>query len=214
MKKFLIGTAFMAMTVASPASAATEIFFSDFEGEYFNTPSGYAILDSTGVWTKEAGTSGIEVQFDDTGGAPYDASSKVKVELDSNSNSGMYYTIQNAGVYTLSFLFSPRPGVSSGSNLIDLLLDSEVLGSYNGGPFSTTVWSQNTVDFTAQAGQKLIFRAGGTSDSLGGYLDNIKLGQVSAVPEPSTWMMMLLGFALVGFSMRRRSKTSVRYSFA
>ena len=35
---------------------------------------------------------------------------------------------------------------------------------------------------------------------------------VAAVPEPSTWMMMLLGFAAVGFSMRR--KQNLRPSFA
>lgn len=35
-----------------------------------------------------------------------------------------------------------------------------------------------------------------------------------AVPEPSTWAMMLLGFGAVGFGMRRRNKTRVRYSFA
>lgn len=36
--------------------------------------------------------------------------------------------------------------------------------------------------------------------------DGFKLSQVavSAVPEPSTWMMMLLGFGFVGYSMRRR----------
>lgn len=28
---------------------------------------------------------------------------------------------------------------------------------------------------------------------------------VAAIPEPSTWMMMLLGFAAVGFGMRRRN---------
>jgi len=214
MKKFLMGTAFMALTLASPASAATTIFFSDFETQSPGTTDGFTFVNTADVWTKEDDTTGIELQFGNTGGAPYDASSRVKVELDSDSNSGMYYTIQNAGVYSLSFLFSPRPGVASGSNLIDLLLDGDVLASYNGGPFATTVWSENTVQFTAQAGQKLIFRAGGTSDSLGGYLDNIKLDQVSAVPEPSTWMMMLFGFGLVGFSMRRRQKNAVRYSFA
>ena len=37
-------------------------------------------------------------------------------------------------------------------------------------------------------------------------LDGFKLSQVavSAVPEPSTWMMMLLGFGFVGYSLRRR----------
>jgi hypothetical protein len=36
----------------------------------------------------------------------------------------------------------------------------------------------------------------------------------SAVPEPGTWMLMLLGFGAVGFSMRRRQKTQVRFQFA
>jgi hypothetical protein len=36
------------------------------------------------------------------------------------------------------------------------------------------------------------------------------LGSVSAVPEPSTWAMMLLGFAGVGFmALRRRSKPAL-----
>lgn len=39
-------------------------------------------------------------------------------------------------------------------------------------------------------------------------------GDVGAVPEPATWAMMLLGFAGIGFAMRRRSKikTTVAYS--
>lgn len=36
----------------------------------------------------------------------------------------------------------------------------------------------------------------------------------TAVPEPGTWMLMLLGFGAVGFSMRRRQKTQVRFQFA
>ena len=30
----------------------------------------------------------------------------------------------------------------------------------------------------------------------------------SAVPEPATWGMMLLGFGAIGFSMRRRRRTA------
>lgn len=38
---------------------------------------------------------------------------------------------------------------------------------------------------------------------------------VTAVPEPATWAMMLLGFAVVGGAMRRRERqTRVRYSVA
>lgn len=34
-----------------------------------------------------------------------------------------------------------------------------------------------------------------------------------AVPEPSTWAMMILGFGAVGGVLRRRRKVSVRYAF-
>lgn len=37
---------------------------------------------------------------------------------------------------------------------------------------------------------------------------------VSSVPEPGTWMLMILGLGAVGFSMRRRQKAQVRFQFA
>ena len=40
------------------------------------------------------------------------------------------------------------------------------------------------------------------------------LDVTSAVPEPGTWMLMLLGFAAIGFAMRSRAKTQVRFQFA
>ena len=40
------------------------------------------------------------------------------------------------------------------------------------------------------------------------------LSAVGAVPEPSTWMLMLLGMAGIGFSMRRKEKQTLRVRFA
>lgn len=43
-------------------------------------------------------------------------------------------------------------------------------------------------------------------------INNLTLGSVSAVPEPSTWAMMLLGFGFIGWSIRsakRRQTLSV-----
>lgn len=37
------------------------------------------------------------------------------------------------------------------------------------------------------------------------YFDNIRFG--AAVPEPATWAMMLVGFAMVGAAVRRRRET-------
>lgn len=217
MKKVLVGAAFGALVFASPVSAATTVFFSDFETESVGRTSGFTTVNTAGVWTSEPGSAGIELQFGNTGGAPFGSPNRVKVELDSTRNSGMFYTFLTSGTFTLDFLFSPRPNVGPLSNMINVLLDNQSLASpFTGGPNSGTVWSSETVlPFTATAGQKLIFRASGTSDSLGGYLDNIRLTQISAVPEPGTWMMMLLGLGFVGGAMRtakRRQKITFNYA--
>lgn len=59
---------------------------------------------------------------------------------------------------------------------------------------------------TGQVIQSITFSATGVA----GEFDNI----AGSVPEPGTWMLMILGFGAVGFAMRRRQKTAVRFQFA
>lgn len=52
-----------------------------------------------------------------------------------------------------------------------------------------------------------------TGQGSGGVLTgNLQIG--SAVPEPATWSMMLLGFCMVGFGLRSRRKSNVRVTYA
>jgi hypothetical protein len=53
-----------------------------------------------------------------------------------------------------------------------------------------------------------------TGTVLNGWSLNFTTDATAAVPETATWMMMLAGFGMVGFGMRRRSnvKTTVRYA--
>lgn len=48
--------------------------------------------------------------------------------------------------------------------------------------------------------------SGGTGSSGGGSSGGGDTPPVSAVPEPATWAMMILGFGLLGGSMRRQSR--------
>lgn len=52
----------------------------------------------------------------------------------------------------------------------------------------------------------------------GSFGGSISFAPTAAVPEPTTWALLLLGFAAVGFSMRRSKpsvrETRVRYNFA
>jgi uncharacterized protein (TIGR03118 family) len=61
----------------------------------------------------------------------------------------------------------------------------------------------------AGSSQDVYFTAGPGDESHGLF------GVLTAVPEPATWMLMLLGFGFVGAVMRRsRSHTTVRLNFA
>lgn len=47
-----------------------------------------------------------------------------------------------------------------------------------------------------------------------GVGSNITFAAASAVPEPATWGLMILGFGGVGFVLRRRARTRTRVRFA
>ena len=52
----------------------------------------------------------------------------------------------------------------------------------------------------------------GLSDTQG--FSNAVLYTTAAVPEPATWLMMILGLGLIGGAMRRRPKQTVSVSYA
>lgn len=70
----------------------------------------------------------------------------------------------------------------------------------DGAPFG----SPYLVDLSAFSGVTRIEIAGITDPAGLGYDDFTYSLSNGAVPEPSTWAMMLLGFGAVGFAMRRR----------
>lgn len=65
----------------------------------------------------------------------------------------------------------------------------------------------------AQSTADSISRASIGTDTLG-LVTRFSLTAAPAVPEPTTWMLMLIGMAGVGFSMRRKKDTTVRVHFA
>lgn len=51
------------------------------------------------------------------------------------------------------------------------------------------------------------------SDNRTVAFDNFEFGDLSAVPEPATWAMIILGFGMAGMSMRRRTvRARVQFS--
>lgn len=90
-----------------------------------------------------------------------------------------------------------------------LLNATSILATLGGAGGATTNWVLRTVNFTANAGDTLSFAALGNSDSYGGYIDDLRLAEAvnpGAVPEPTTWALMFLGFAAIGGALRSRGR--------
>lgn len=76
------------------------------------------------------------------------------------------------------------------------------------------VWVTRTLDATAISSQIGVRIQALFSTQAGPGLDNVVLTASTvpaAVPEPATWAMMLAGFGMLGFALRRRPAQRVRF---
>lgn len=89
-----------------------------------------------------------------------------------------------------------------------------------GGLFTTGSlnWANQSQSIVAGNGSKYTVKlnnlAGTQLGNRSTVTGTISFDSVSAVPEPATWAMMLVGFGLIGGTMRRQGKVRTKVSFA
>jgi len=130
-------------------------------------------------------TNGNQIELQ-TGVAGKASDGQTLVELDSTGNSGVYQDVktEKGEKYQFSVDFSARPGVATESNTVEVYFNGKKIDTLNadGSGKSDTSFETKTYEVEATGDSSRIeFRAAGTSDSLGGYIDNVKLQKINEV---------------------------------
>lgn len=145
------------------------------EGHLVETTSRkWGLFNSLPGWQRDAGaTAQIEVQAFGLNGK-YPAQGRHYIELDSTQNYSLYQNVSVEGCqpYLLSFEYMPRNS-NTATNGIELIVDGEVKLSLARGDAG---WQSYSVQVTpATDVMQVRFRGTGTSDSIGAFLDNVRL---------------------------------------
>lgn len=217
--------------LAFPAGAATIVQNGSFEtpvpgnsrglinnsvyGNMPNTGGGWDIWRSLPGWTLASGP-GIEVQTNRTLGTIDAQDGKYYLELDSTANSAIQQFINLAvGRYQLSFYYSPRTNVV-GDNGISFGVNKQtgtssfvslLSGSISGpnGLSAVGRWTKVSAIFNVATAGSYQLRLGaiGTSNGVGGFIDNVSV-KVATVPVPAAGGMLMAAMAGLGALRRRR----------
>ena len=195
-QRLLLAAGMMVLPLSS--AQANVIVNGGFEAPNIATGT-FSVFAAIPGWTLFAGHS-IEIQ-DHIAGSPFEGAQFV--ELDSFANSAMQQLAPTTPLqpYTFSFAYSPRPGVGAGSNGIDVFFNGSLVTALapSGIGLPNTAWT--VYSFTVvptSATSSVVFAATGVSDSLGGYIDDVRL---VAAPEPMTLSLLAIGVA--GVAVRR-----------
>ena len=186
---------------AAPAARASAVVFRD----NFNADGYQLNWTPSSVWTVPVGSVDLIGKTPSGTGFNLFPGNGGYVDLDGTSNAaGALQTTRTfaAGTYRLSFdLGGNARGDVAKTTTITLGDWSKSLTLASGAPLERYSYTFTTT------GGKLRFadNAAGNQD-IGNVLDNVKLADPPGAPEASTWAMMALGFAGLGFAGLRRGK--------
>ncbi|MCC7259669.1 MAG: hypothetical protein IT567_01400 [Alphaproteobacteria bacterium] len=133
----------------------------------------WSIYGSIPGWTSTTG-GGIEVENNAVMPA---SEGEQLVELDSTSNSNMFQDVNTSGVlsnqFVLEFDYSPRTD-TAGDNTIEVYWNGSLLDTLDG---TGQGWSHHSYNVTGDidGATMLEFRAAGTSNSYGGFIDDVSV---------------------------------------
>lgn len=221
-KILTVASAVAIAAMAGSVSAAT-VFSDDFESPVIT--STWQVYQTFGDWTATSG-AGIEIQKTGAVSGVSAHSGTQYVELDSDTSRGGVSGSTNSsmttklnlgpGTYRVDWYYQPRTA-TAGDNIIEVFLAgasqslfAKMIGSMSDVRTASTDWVKVSNFFKVDGTDNdyaLTFRAAGTSNKLGGFIDDVSVSAVSAVPVPAAGFL-LIG-AIGGLAAFRRRKQAV-----
>jgi choice-of-anchor C domain-containing protein len=206
--KFLAAAAVSSLFAVTPASAAVNILSNgSFEapdiGEqwYVNYGTGLTIPGWNVLYNN------VDIVNTLVGWGSAAANGKQALDLVGYGSTGAisqaFSTIAGQ-VYTLSFAYGNNPSSTSEAAAAFSIFGGSTLLSSSVASSNGLGWSTYSGTFLANSATTILTFNNTIGGNNGGLL--LDAVSVSAVPEPSTWALMLLGFAGLGFFAYRRTK--------
>ncbi len=209
--RYLIAAA--ALGLSLPAQAATTVYTEDFD----SYPASQVPWNGSGVWS-----TGGSVDLVRSGEFNLTCVSGNCVDLTGDRAGSLSRIIDlAAGLYSLTFQFTGNQldGIGGQPN-IRPPASFEV--SFNGVTSTVGPLANNSTAFQTFSATYNVLNDGpvtlsftqlpGGDQFRGSIIDSIA---IAAVPEPTTWALMILGFGMVGSALRRRrGKVTTGVSFA
>lgn len=209
--KIVVLAAACSLLLCGTAQSMELVVGGDFESPMVGAAASY-LLDATPTgWT---GTGDLVSQGYAGAVSSGHGNQWLDLNPDTSAGTGISQTVHviSGTTYDFSFIYNGGGGGTttqidySIGGLLTGAVSTAALNVYGGSPWQTFDSSFTPV---ATADLTLSFLPNGTWS--GGFIDAVSLTTpvAGAVPEPSTWAMMALGFAGLGFmAYRRKSKTA------
>lgn len=215
MRKFMIALAALPVAIALNAPASASVSLGSVQGPW--TGPGFAATSLfdfetatprfTGGLVTNTSVSGVRAQ-------PWSSTGNYATVSPSDGTPG-YFDLTGLGPISLvSFLwgsidaYNDLDVLDAANNVIATFNGATVIADANGAQTDPLMNRLVTLTFTGDSmtdAAKLRFRSTGNAFEF----DNIA---VQAVPEASTWAMMLAGLGAVGFAMRRKRNVAVSFA--
>lgn len=209
MKRIGLGAAasLVAFALAGSAAATNLVVNGSFESPVISPP--YSIDATATGWT---GTGDLVVQG--YGGSLSSGAGNQWWDLnpDVSAGTGISQDVSLVAGKTYKFSFLYDGGGGGSTTMISYTVGGDLSGSvstaaldvYHGSPWQTL----STTFVSSVTGlETLHFKPNGTWS--GGFIDDVQLATAAAgVPEPSAWIMMLIGFGAIGAGIRKARQKS------